>query len=61
MTVINLRTVRKRRAKADAAKQADANRIAHGLSATQRDTARTTKEGLARHVDAHKLDMSDKP
>ncbi|MGB3455054.1 MAG: DUF4169 family protein [Litorimonas sp.] len=59
MGVVNIRAARKRKAKADASKRADANRIMHGLSAAERKAARTTKAGLDRHVDAHRLDGSD--
>ncbi|MEM7728684.1 MAG: DUF4169 family protein [Pseudomonadota bacterium] len=56
MKVVNLRTARKRKAKAAASEASNANRIAHGLSAAQRKAARDAQDGLDRHVDAHKLD-----
>ncbi|MGJ8559998.1 MAG: DUF4169 family protein [Litorimonas sp.] len=50
--------MRKRNAKADAAKQADANRIAHGLSSAQRIAAKTTRDRQTKALDNHILDKS---
>ena len=51
---INLRQARKRKARAEKDKQADANRIAHGTPKAVRDLAAARREKLARTVDGHK-------
>jgi hypothetical protein len=56
VSVHNLKQARKRKAKADAAKQTDANRIMHGLSAAQRKAAKTTREMQTKSLDNVKLD-----
>ena len=59
MTVINLRQTRKRKAKADAAKQAEANRVAHGISAKDRKRAETERKKQTNALDAHKREPKD--
>ncbi|MEL6686835.1 MAG: DUF4169 family protein [Pseudomonadota bacterium] len=59
MKVVNLRQARKRKAKANASKQAEANRIAHGLSAQERKDALKLKSAQTAHLDAHRLDRDD--
>ncbi len=56
---INLRQARKRKARAEKDKQADANRIAHGRSKAVRDLAAARRDTLARTVDGHKRDHGD--
>jgi hypothetical protein len=51
---INLRQARKRKARAEKDKQADANRIAHGTPKAVRDLAAARRDTLARTVDGHK-------
>ncbi len=51
---INLRQARKRKARADKAKQAEANRIAHGTPKAVRDLEAARRDKLARQVDGHK-------
>lgn len=58
MSILNLNQLRKRKAKADASKQADANRIAHGLSAEQRKRAKTVVDQQTKALDNLKLDKS---
>ena len=53
-TPINLNKARKARAKADAARQADANRARHGLSKAEREAAKAVRAKQARIVDSHK-------
>ena len=53
-TPINLNKARKARAKADAARQADANRARHGLSKAEREAAKAVQAKQARIVDGHK-------
>ena len=52
---INLRQARKRRAREDKARQAEANRIAHGTPKALRELEAARREVLARRVDEHKL------
>ena len=59
MKVVNLRQARKRKNKADASKQADANRITHGLSAKERAAALKLKSAQTAHLDAHRIDQED--
>jgi hypothetical protein len=58
VSVHNLKQVRKRKAKADAEKQADANRVAHGLSLAQRNFAKTTRDRQTKALNNHILDKS---
>lgn len=56
MPVVNLKQTRKRSAKAAKAKRAEANRVAHGLTKVERNSARTAKQTHERALDGHKLD-----
>lgn len=58
MSVLNLNQLRKRKAKADASKQAEANRIAHGLSAEQRKQAKIMVDQQTKALDGLKLDKN---
>jgi hypothetical protein len=51
---INLRQARKRKARAEKDKQADANRIAHGTPKVARDLAAARRDQQAKRVDGHK-------
>lgn len=51
---INLRQARKKKQRADRAKQAEANRIAHGAPKAVRDLEAARREMLAKRVDGHK-------
>ena len=53
---INLRQARKKKQRADKAKQAEANRIAHGTPKAARDLEAARREMLAKRVDGHRLD-----
>lgn len=57
--VVNLRTARKARARADATADAAANRARHGRTAAEKKRDRTEAERLARAVDGAKLDRKD--
>ena len=59
MKVVNLRQARKHKAKAAVSKQAEANRVAHGLSAKAREEALKLKSAQTAHLDAHRLDRED--
>ncbi|MTI45401.1 uncharacterized protein DUF4169 [Roseibium hamelinense] len=59
--VINLRQVRKRKAKAEKEKSAEQNRLAFGRSKSEKDASRTAREKLKGHVDQHRIDHDDDP
>lgn len=52
---INLRQARKRKARDDEAKQAEANRLAHGAPKAARDLDSARWDKLARQVDGRRL------
>lgn len=54
--IVNLRLARKRRARADASKQAELNRAAHGISKAEHDRAKAKTDRETRHLDGHRLD-----
>jgi hypothetical protein len=62
---INLRQARKRKARAEKDKQADANRIAHGTPKAVRDLAAARRDQQAKRVDGHRRepgpDLPDEP
>lgn len=54
--IVNLNRARKARDKADAKAEAAANRVAHGLTKAQRDTAKAERERASRLLDQSKLE-----
>ena len=54
--IFNLNRARKARDKADAKAEAAANRVAHGLTKAQRDTAKAERERASRLLDQSKLE-----
>ncbi|HTQ14370.1 MAG TPA: DUF4169 family protein [Rhizomicrobium sp.] len=54
--IVNLRRVRKAKARDAKAAEADANRVRHGVPKKVRDLAEARAEKDAAKVDAHKLD-----
>ena len=52
--VVNLRGVRKSKARTERAAQADANRARHGLTRAERDAQAFTAQHLARTLDNHR-------
>ncbi|WGM30979.1 DUF4169 family protein [Brevundimonas sp. NIBR11] len=54
--IINLNRARKARDKAAAKESAAANRVAHGLTKAQRDTAKAERERASRLLDQTKLE-----
>jgi len=54
--VVNLRRVRRAKARAEAAVLADASRTKHGVPKRERDIAKARGEKAARLTEAHKLD-----
>ncbi len=53
--IVNLRRVRKAKARAEAAAQADANRVKHGVSKRERELAKARNDLASRTADSHKL------
>ncbi|HEY2070257.1 MAG TPA: DUF4169 family protein [Rhizomicrobium sp.] len=54
--LINLRRVKKAKARAEKSAAADANRVKHGVAKPVRDLAKARAEKDKRDADAHKLD-----
>jgi hypothetical protein len=54
--IVNLRRVKKAKARAEKSAQAEANRAKHGTPKAVRDLAKVQEEKAAREIDAHKLD-----
>jgi hypothetical protein len=56
--IVNLRRLKKAKARAEKSAEADANRAKHGVAKTVRDLAEARKESDAKKIDAHFLDDS---
>jgi hypothetical protein len=56
--VVNLKRVRKAKARAGAEASAEANRIAHGRTKAEKKLTKAEKEAVARKLDGHKRDDS---
>ena len=54
--LINLRRARKAKARAEKDKQAEANRVAHGVAKPVRKLAEAKAEKAARDLSAHRLE-----
>jgi len=54
--IVNLNRVRKAKAKAEKAKQADQNRVAHGTPKHLKRLTKAQDEKAQRDLDAHKKD-----
>lgn len=54
--IVNLKRVRKTRARSEKVKTAEANRIKHGTAKSVRDLAKVRAENDASDIDRHKLD-----
>jgi hypothetical protein len=52
--IVNLRTVRKRKSREDAARAADENRIRHGRSKADKLRGRDEARKLQAHLDGHR-------
>lgn len=57
--VVNLRMARKQRARISKARQAEANRAAHGVSRTERAMRNAEAERAERHLDGIKRERED--
>lgn len=51
--IVNLRSIRKRKAREQDARKADENRFIHGRSKSQKLLEKTQAEHAASHLDAH--------
>ena len=58
--VVNLRIARKRRRREDEARQADENRVRHGMTKTEKTAARIERRRLEAELDGHRLSKGDK-
>ena len=59
--IINLRQVRKRAERVAAAKRAESNRIAHGLSKSEKIMAKALKAKAERELEGHRIPGDDRP
>jgi hypothetical protein len=60
--IVNLRQVRKARARIDREKDAEANRRLHGMTKAEREKAADAQERLKRHVEGHRRETDgEKP
>jgi len=54
--IVNLKRARKAKARAEAAAQADANRISHGRTKVERKLAKAEADAATKKLDGHKRD-----
>lgn len=59
--IINLRQARKQKARAQAEKTAEQNRIAFGRTKAERKLTEAERDKAARHVDGHRIGRDDEP
>lgn len=57
--ILNLRLARKRKAREDAARKADENRILHGRTGAERREAKLRAHAEQRRLDGHRRDAGD--
>ena len=57
--VVNLRIARKRRRREDEARQADENRVRHGLTKAEKTVARSERRRSVDALDGHRLSKGD--
>ncbi|TKT80120.1 DUF4169 family protein [Aquamicrobium sp. LC103] len=57
--ILNLRMARKRRARADKEREADRNRILHGLPKAERKAASTERERALSALENHRREKTD--
>ena len=58
--IINLRRARKQKARVEAEKTAEQNRISFGRTKAERSLTEAERDKAARHVDGHRLERDDK-
>ena len=60
--IVNLRRARKQKARAEAEKTAEQNRISFGRTKAERSLTEAERDKAARHIDGHRLDRgNDEP
>ncbi len=59
--IVNLRHIRKQKARAEAGKLAEQNRISFGLGKAERSLAEARRRKDERHVEGHRLSRDDSP
>lgn len=57
--IVNLRQFRKQKARAEAEKTAEQNRLSYGRSKAERELTEAERAKAARHVDGHRLDRDE--
>ena len=57
--IINLRRARKQKARIDAGKTAEQNRISFGRTKAERSLSEAERDKAARHIDGHRLDRDE--
>lgn len=57
--IVNLRQFRKQKARAEAEKTAEQNRVSFGRTKAERDLTEAERDKAARHVDGHRLDRDE--
>lgn len=57
--VVNLRRARKDRARADADRKADANRLAFGRTKSEKSLTQAERDMAGRRIDGHRLERRD--
>ena len=57
--IVNLNRVRKAKAKQDATRQAEANRVAFGRTKAEKEADRQRQQVQQSHLDGHKLDPKE--
>lgn len=56
--LVNLRMARKRKARAEAEKQAESNRLAHGRTKAEKLQSKAEKAMQDRHLEGHKREQA---
>lgn len=59
--IVNLRRARKQKARTEAGKQAERNRIAFGRSKAERNLTEAEHAKAERHIEGHRLSRDDAP
>lgn len=59
--IVNLRRVRKQKARAEAEKAAEQNRVSFGLSKAERHLGKAERDKAERHIEGHRLTRGDEP
>ena len=57
--IVNLRQFRKQKARAEAEKTAEQNRVSFGRTKAERELTEAERDKAARHVDGHRLDRDE--